>query len=143
MKKQIRHFSKSTLAVVLTLCMLLSCFTAGIIASDAAKTESESVGANPSSTKTFTAGDVYYVDVRSFSDKDTWCSVNVGAVFFYQDNTDWCCEANSRTFNGSNTETVTNIEQYVYAVTVPSGYTTGALAFFRYSTTDKCWNVTK
>lgn len=46
MKKQIRHFSKSTLAVVLTLCMLLSCFTAGIIASDAAKTESESVGSN-------------------------------------------------------------------------------------------------
>ena len=56
MKKQIRHFSKSTLAVVLTLCMLLSCFTAGIIASDAAKTESE-VGARADSESVGAIGD--------------------------------------------------------------------------------------
>ena len=37
MKTQIKRFSKSALAVVLTLCMLVSCMTVGIIATDAAK----------------------------------------------------------------------------------------------------------
>lgn len=37
MKTQIKRFSKSTLAVVLSLCMLISCMTVGIIATDAAK----------------------------------------------------------------------------------------------------------
>ncbi len=45
MKTQIKRFSKSALAVVLTLCMLVSCMTVGIIATDAAKTADESVGA--------------------------------------------------------------------------------------------------
>ena len=36
MKKQIKRFSKSTLAVVLSLCMLLSCAVVGIVATDAA-----------------------------------------------------------------------------------------------------------
>lgn len=56
MKTQIKRFSKSTLAVVLTLCMLFSCVTVGIVATNAAivsdsgavaaKTDSESVGSN-------------------------------------------------------------------------------------------------
>lgn len=37
MKTQIKRMSKSTLAIVLTLCMLFSCATVGIIATDAAK----------------------------------------------------------------------------------------------------------
>ena len=45
MKTQFKRFSKSTLAVVLTLCMLVSCMTVGIIATDAAKTADEAVGA--------------------------------------------------------------------------------------------------
>lgn len=46
MKTQIKRFSKSTLAVVLTLCMLVSCMTVGIIATDAAKvSDSGAVGA--------------------------------------------------------------------------------------------------
>ena len=48
MKTQIKRFSKSTLAVVLTVCMLFSCMTVGIVATDAAKVQSESVGAAPS-----------------------------------------------------------------------------------------------
>lgn len=56
MKTKIKRHSRSVLAVVLTLCMLVSCMTVGIIATDAAKisgnseavgaqTDSESVGA--------------------------------------------------------------------------------------------------
>ena len=44
MKKQIKRFSKSTLAVVLTLCMLLSCVTVGIISTNAAQVDSDSTG---------------------------------------------------------------------------------------------------
>ena len=36
MKSQIKRFSKSTLSVILSLCMLVSCMTVGIIATDAA-----------------------------------------------------------------------------------------------------------
>lgn len=140
MKTRFKHLSKSTISIILAVVMVVSTFTVSIVATNAAYA-GDGVGA--SSNAAFTAGDVYYLDVRSFSDKDNWCSDNVGAVFFYQNNTDWCCETNSSSFNGSNTETVTKIEEYVYSVTVPAGYTSGALAFFRYSNSNDCWNVTK
>ena len=44
MKSQIKRFSKSTLSVILSLCMLVSCMTVGIIATDAAYDDSESIG---------------------------------------------------------------------------------------------------
>lgn len=44
MKTIFKRASKSTLAVVLSLCLLVSCLTVGIIATDAAKTDSEAVG---------------------------------------------------------------------------------------------------
>lgn len=44
MKQRFKHFSKSTLSVILAVCMLLSCLTAGIVATNAAKMWSESVG---------------------------------------------------------------------------------------------------
>ncbi len=46
MKTQLKRLSKSTLAVVLSVCLLISCMTVGIIATDAAKTAEERVGAN-------------------------------------------------------------------------------------------------
>lgn len=42
MKIRIKHFSKSTLALILSLCLLFSCMTVGIVATDAAKVESGS-----------------------------------------------------------------------------------------------------
>lgn len=45
MKTKIKRHSRSVLAVVLTLCMLVSCMTVGMIATDAAKTADERVGA--------------------------------------------------------------------------------------------------
>lgn len=50
MKKQLKRFSKSTLSIVLTLCMLISCMTVGLITTDAAQAGGEMVGA-PSSIK--------------------------------------------------------------------------------------------
>ena len=50
MKKRIIHLSKSTVSVILTLCMLVSCVTVGLIATDAAQlTDSQAVGANAES----------------------------------------------------------------------------------------------
>ena len=46
MKTKIKRHSRAVLSIVLTLCMLVSCMTVGIIATDAAKDDSESVGAN-------------------------------------------------------------------------------------------------
>ena len=45
MKSQIKRFSKSALSVILSLCMLVSCMTVGIIATDAAQSDEERVGA--------------------------------------------------------------------------------------------------
>lgn len=48
MKTKIKRHSRSVLSVILAVCMLVTCFTVGLVATDAAKTESESVGAAPS-----------------------------------------------------------------------------------------------
>ncbi len=45
MKTKIKRHSRSVLSIVLALCMLISCMTVGMIATDAAKVQSESVGA--------------------------------------------------------------------------------------------------
>lgn len=46
MKTKIKRHSRSVLAVILTLCMLVSCMTVGLIATDAARVDSEEVGAS-------------------------------------------------------------------------------------------------
>ena len=49
MKTKIKRHSRSVLSVVLALCMLLSCMTAGMIMTDAAKvTDDEAVGGSNS-----------------------------------------------------------------------------------------------
>ncbi len=62
MKTKIKRHSRSVLSVVLALCMLLSCMTAGMIMTDAAKVDSESVGY-----------DTYYVK----GSWDSWTSHNI------------------------------------------------------------------
>ena len=46
MKSKIKRHSRSVLSVVLALCMLLSCMTAGMIMTDAAKVDGDAVGAS-------------------------------------------------------------------------------------------------
>ena len=45
MKTKIKRHSRSVISVLLAVCMLISCMTAAMIATDAAKTDSETVGA--------------------------------------------------------------------------------------------------
>nr|WP_316619885.1 hypothetical protein [uncultured Ruminococcus sp.] len=46
MKTKIKRHSRSALSILLTVCMLISCMTVGLIATDAAKvTDSGTVGA--------------------------------------------------------------------------------------------------
>ena len=45
MKTKIKRHSRSVLSVILAVCMLVTCFTVGLVATDAAKAESSSVGA--------------------------------------------------------------------------------------------------
>lgn len=45
MKRKVKRISKSSLSVVLTLCMLFSCFTAAFVVTDAATVDSASTGA--------------------------------------------------------------------------------------------------
>ena len=63
MKTQLKRLSKSTLAVILSVCLLVSCMTVGIIATDAAKTADERVGDNEVNK------DFIYVDISACSDK--------------------------------------------------------------------------
>lgn len=61
MKTHFKRFSKSTLAVVLSLCLLISCMTVGIIATDAAGiTNSGKVGAAVDSESVGGATDYYW-----------------------------------------------------------------------------------
>ena len=70
MKTQIKRFSKSALAVVLTLCMLVSCMTVGIIATDAAKDNSETLGVGAQGS--------VYVDISGTTNWGTNVSYIVG-----------------------------------------------------------------
>ena len=69
MKTKIKRHSRSVIAVVLTLCMLVSCMTVGLIATDAAKvTDSSTVGATFSDDESVG----YDYDITSVSVKGSW-----------------------------------------------------------------------
>ncbi len=90
MKSQIKRFSKSTLSVILSLCMLVSCMTVGIIATDAAQSADERVGETTyyfrgssnewGSTALTSLGDGYYYYANQ---------VASGVTFKITDNTSW------------------------------------------------------
>ena len=66
MKTKIKRHSRSVISVLLAVCMLISCMTAAMIATDAAKTEGETVGANADSEM------VGYTGGRVKGDWDSW-----------------------------------------------------------------------
>ena len=68
MKSQIKRFSKSTLSVILSLCMLVSCMTVGIIATGAAVSDDEAVGYDTFRT--------YFTPYYSGSDGNGWIKDN-------------------------------------------------------------------
>ena len=66
MKTKIKRHSRSVLSVVLALCMLLSCMTAGMIMTDAARVNDEAVG--------FSTSDWLCVKCQSDSWREHWVS---------------------------------------------------------------------
>lgn|GEM_PF-1606872 len=138
MKTQIKRFSKSALAVVLTLCMLVSCMTVGIIATDAAQSAEERVGTvdnseNLGANTGFTSGSyVYYIPSSDWVKDSARC-----AAYFYGDGDAWSTVITSQT---SGTR---------YRITVPgSGKTFTNVIFVRLNKTatsgswDYKWNQT-
>ncbi len=80
MKTKIKRHSRSALAVILTLCMLVSCMTVGIIASDAARvTDSGAVAAKVDDTDSSVAAKVNSESVGAVASGKTLI-VNVGAL---------------------------------------------------------------
>lgn len=87
MKQRFIHFSKSTMSVILSVCMLVSCLTVGLIATDAAQvTESGKVGATADSES---VGDSYVSFAYAyFAVPDTWdmAGKNVYLAYSKSDN---------------------------------------------------------
>ena len=76
MKTKIKRHSRSVISVLLAVCMIFSCMTAAMIATDAAKTEGETVGANADSESVGSASADYgenrkylYIDFSGYSNK--------------------------------------------------------------------------
>ncbi len=74
MKQKVRRVSKSTLSIVLTLCMLFSCFTAAFVATDAATIDSAKVGASAPGTFFFDNTLTQWENVYCYIGKGDWTS---------------------------------------------------------------------
>ena len=86
MKKRIKHLSKSTVSVILTLCMLVSCVTVGLIATDAAQLTGENrVGAAASEDSEVAAsvGDDSQVGTGNVIPAGTYF-LKYNSFYFYQ-----------------------------------------------------------
>ena len=104
MKSQFKRFSKSALSVVLAFCMLVSCMTVGLIATDAANDESVSVGNDEAEYRI--RNTKLYIDMSNVS-----CTLN-GLEAFWQVND----SENSGQWYGS----PTNEGNGIYSVTIDS-----------------------
>ena len=83
MKTKIKRHSRSVISVLLAVCMLVSCMTVGIIATDAAKV-TDSVAASDDST----VGDTTYylrgnIHGTDHWDDDGWVMNNAGDGYYY------------------------------------------------------------
>ncbi len=77
MKMNIKHYSKSTLSVVLALCMLLSCLTIGVVPTDAAKVDSEETGSSETYTVYFDNSFTGWSNVYAYSGSSMYSSGRV------------------------------------------------------------------
>ncbi len=69
MKTRIKHYSRSAISVLLSLCMLVSCMTVGLIATDAAVASADEAVGDPSSSLYF------HLWGAGLTDKDTTLAV--------------------------------------------------------------------
>lgn len=128
MKTKIKRHSRAVLSVVLTLCMLVSCMTVGLIATDAAKVTDSAVGAKDSGES---VGDtIYYLWFASnnaisndndYSSKGAMDAVGDGR--YYKAITNFTSYSNFAVF--INTDSSTKITGYDSSVTKDTTVTDG------------------
>ena len=103
MKTKIKRHSRAVLSIVLTLCMIVSCMTVGMIATDAAKTADERVGAVDDSESVGAADDGESVGAVDDSDS---VGANISTVYFF--NTDNWASSNVKIHHWGGTATGTS-----------------------------------
>lgn len=130
MKTKISRIGKSSLSIILSIMMIISTMLVGVI--------------NTSATSgKFTSGDTIYFDINSSSvhgNGNIWSSgAKIVALFYYQDNDNWCYETNNDSFSDSNMNgkerpssytNVSNVNGDIYKVTVPAA-NLGSVRFLR------------
>ena len=112
MKTKIKRHSRSVISVILAVCMLISCMTVGIIATDAAKTADESLGYS----FTFNGGQIYfdasrtgyssnhsskYIYLATFNNDSSWAkpfvkmtNISNTGLYYATVNNSWNLESN-------------------------------------------------
>ena len=110
MKTQLKRLSKSTISVLLAVCLLFSCMTVGLIATSAAQDGSEAIGEN----NAFTKGSTIYIDIG-----DTWYNnypnTNVPYAFFSYSSSD----ANTTSYQFDR-QALTQVSGSIFSITVPN-----------------------
>ena len=141
MKQKIKRHSRSVLSVILSFCMLISCMTVGLIATDAAKiSDDEAVGYDSSSDKIhIKIGNASWTDYYFSSGGETSFTVAhndttvefvyyVGGIWYKWDSSQWNYSASSMhktsgcerlaMKKGSNNYKVTGVYADTYTVTI-------------------------
>ena len=152
MKTKIKRHSRSALSILLTVCMLISCMTVGLIATDAAKvTDSGTVGAKAYSEVGATADDdsvgaIDKSEVGATADDDS--VGDLPSTLYFIPNTGWynngnvVMKANFNKDGNSNWNavqmTLVDASLRLYSVTVPSSPEANKVQFLRGSTGE--WN---
>ena len=123
MKSQFKRFSKSTLSVVLAICMLVSCVTVGLIATNAAQDNSEALGAN------VIPGQTIYYDISN-SGVPNWWTNDTGSG---------SSRVMSIKFGSGSWANMTYVSDTLFSYTVPAGTNTDKVSFGRGSSGNH-WN---
>lgn len=84
MKTKIKRHSRSVLSVVLAVCMLLSCMTAGMIMTDAAKVDSETVGGNDSNITDYFFKGSFDSWTKHYVNSSGEASININTAGTYE-----------------------------------------------------------
>lgn len=135
MKSQIKRFSKSTLSVILSLCMLVSCMTVGLIATDAAQTVAERVGAVDNSESVgadISNGTTFYLDVTNFSgtyNSSYWLSLS-GNEDTTATSSDTSGAGSYVPKNDTSWVQMTKVRGNIYSATTTAASTNGRVSFW-------------
>lgn len=150
MKTKIKRHSRSVLSVVLAVCMLVSCMTVGIIATDAAKVSSgdEAVGAKLSEENAVAAKADDSATVGASAGESVGATTRYPITIFFKPNSNWLKDSarikyNFNKDNGSYVSgfmTEIDSTNHIFSATVPADK--NKVQFLRWgpTTDDRQWN---